>query len=312
MDDYMYMAITALFPYAAQQEQDGQNEVLKSSLQALGAMGVWGFMSSSIEPFIATLLDGDSSTSLKQTAILVSPHLPWKEFVNSKHLIQLWAAAASVVTYTDEIGQSVVDTLLEVASGHELQPHIPAGMWLWLNECPLLPPVSKGCHYGSVEGVVKMVRALGDSQILKSYLIHIWSEWGYLHDWYNHCGPNSPPNFYLCGLPEMCISIMEDFGGIRMGHYRKDLLHRLDHILRQLDLGLEYLQQNNPSLHEDDVQEMKDQYGELRRLLTEVDEAVDILIRKLSILVFPLDLLTFKIGPGYHSVAMCTIPLPCL
>ena len=45
----------------------------------------------------------------------------------------------------------------------------------------------------------------------------------------------------LEGVTEMEISIREDFGGIRMGRDREDLINRLDYIPRQLDMGLEYL-----------------------------------------------------------------------
>ena len=59
----------------------------------------------------------------------------------------------------------------------------------------------------------------------------------------------------------MEISIREDFGGIRMERDREDLINRLDYILRQLDMGLEYLRQDESWLFEDDIQERKNQYG---------------------------------------------------
>ena len=55
-------------------------------------------------------------TPLKWAAILVSPHVPWWQFEDGERLVQLWADASSAVPYTDEVGQSVVDTLLQIAS----------------------------------------------------------------------------------------------------------------------------------------------------------------------------------------------------
>ena len=244
-------------------------------------MGRWGYMWKAIEPFISTLLNEESPTLLKDIAILTSPHLEWAKFTDSKHLIHLFGAATSVITYTDEIGRSVVDTLLQIASDHNLQPHVPSGMWLWLNKSPLLPPLSQGRSLGSGQGVVKMIRALGDIQILKSYLVHVWSEW----DSIDFDLPQDPDH-------EMCTSIREDFGGIGMRCHRKDLLQRLNHILGQLDLGLYHLRKERPNLIQSDIQRMKGQYEELKKVLVEVDGAVDILIREPPISGTPFSLLT--------------------
>ena len=121
-----------------------------------------------------------------------------------------------------------------------------------------------------------------------------------------------PGPFYKSGLPGMCASIREDFGGIRMGHHRKDLLQRLDYILGRLDLGLDHLQQYKPRLTERNIQKMKAQYGGLKKVLLEVDGAVDILIREPLILAILLSLLTLTIHPGHCPVPMCAIPIPCL
>ena len=283
-------AITALFPYATKQEQSGQHELLSLSLRALSAMDYQhGYMWNVIEPFITTLLNEESPTILKQTAILASPYLKWAEFTDSKHLIQLLVVATSAVTYTDEIGQSMVDTLLQIASHHNLQPHISSSMWLWLGKCPLLPPVCRGHYLGGKYGVVKMVQSLGDIQILKSYLFHIWSEWDHLEVW---CSELS--HFDGSGLPGMCALIREDFGGIGMRSHQKELLERLDYILGQLDLGLDYLQQYKPSLTKSHVQKMKEQYGGLKKVLVEVDRTADILICEPSLLSISFSLLTFN------------------
>jgi len=191
-------------------------------------------------PFTTLLIEGSPPT--KQAAVLASCYLPWWNFLNDKHLIQLWATATSGVPYTDEVGQSVVDTLLQIASNGSLQPHIPVSMWLWLNKHPLLPPTCIGHWQGSTQVVLQAVRALGDKETLKSYLLLVWSEWDPIHlgGVHNYSGQHYS---HQKSLYEMCTSIREDFSGIRMRQHREDLLQWLDHVLGQLDLGLGHLQQ---------------------------------------------------------------------
>ena len=70
----------------------------------------------------------------------------------------------------------------------------------------------------------------------------------------------------------METSIKLNFSGVGKDHHQKDLLQRLDHILGQLDLGLDYLQQHKSSLKEGEVQLMKKQYGELKEVLLEIGQ----------------------------------------
>ena len=231
-----------------------------------------------IIPLFTTLLNKDSLISQKQAAILASPHLLWwGGSASGKQMIQLWAAAASAIPYSGEVGTSVVNTLLRIASNDTLGPHIPARMWLWLNRQPSLPPICAGRYFGSVWGVVKAVRALANLKILKSYLLLIWSEWDYL---------------YSDGHGEMCTLIREDFGGVWKGQQRKDLLEHLDHILGQLDLGLDHLQQHKPSLKKGSIKRMKKQYGKLKEVVVEEDKKVAIALAckcsRLTILLSPL------------------------
>ena len=108
------------------------------------------------------------------------------------------------------------------------------------------------------------VQVLGNIRILKSYLLLVWSEW----DWVYHSG-----------FAEMCTSIREDFSGVGMGCHREDLIKWLDHILEQLDQGLEYLQWHKSSINENDIRLKKWQYKELKRVLLEVDKkAVNVLL----------------------------------
>jgi hypothetical protein len=264
-------AITAIFPYAAWRARDGQHEMLETFFRVARVSGRWGFMWRRVKlPFVA-LLGEDTPVSLKRAAVLASPHMPWDNFTNDQHLVQLWAAAASIVPQTNEIGQSVVDALLHIASRDALRPHIPTDMWSRLNERPFPSLVCWQRFRETQRCVVQTVRALGDIETLKSYMLLVWSEWDYLG---------------FLGLHEMCASIQEDFSGIGMGGYREDLLRHLDHVLSQLDLGLEHLQQREPSLEEDDIGQMRYEYGELKNVLLEVDrEAAAAMIRELPRLI---------------------------
>jgi len=262
-----HKAITAFFPYVVWHEQNGQHKMLNTFLCAVGS-GNWGFMWHRIEPLIATLLNEENSISLKQTTILISPHLPWWRFTNIKHLTQQLEATASTVPCTDKISQCMVDTLLQIALNPSLQPQIPHDMWLWLNVCPILPPTCMGHQLGSAPSVVKAVQALGDIEILKSYLFLVWSEWSCLSGQL-YCY-STQPHSSEGGFPEMCTLIRENFSGIGMGLHQEDLLQLLDCILGQLDLGLDHLQQGNPGLDKSTAQGMKEQYRKLKEVLLEV------------------------------------------
>ena len=247
-------ALTALFPYVILREKGEQDEMLDVLLCLARAWERSGLMWPHIEPFLSALLNEASPVSSKRAAILISPHIPWWRFKNGGRLVQQLMEVASEVPYTDVVGQSIVDTLLQVACWKS--PTIPAGMWAWLNKRPNLPPACSGRYWGSKQGVCKMVRALGDTELLTSYLLVVWSEWDFLM-----------PR----GFGEMCASIQEDFIGQEEGQHRKDLLDRLDHIRRELELGLEHIQQHKPSLKEGNLRHRQDQYAGLEAILRKVD-----------------------------------------
>ena len=101
-----------------------------------------------------------------------------------------------------------------------------------------------------------MIRSLKDIEILKSYLLLVWSEWDCL---------------YMADFDEMCNLICEDFSGIEMCSDRADLVERLDQVFGQLNRGLEYLRQDKPGFGERGLQHRREQYGELRTILLEED-----------------------------------------
>jgi len=248
--------VATLLPYAVWRERGGEPEMLDAFLYAARASGMSGFVWHRVDDFTRTLL----REATPRAIVLISPRIPWHWLTVGEGSIQLWVAAASAAQYTEEVAQCVVDTLLRIASEEELLPHLTVDVWSWLAKRPSLPPVCLGRFYGSYLHVVGAVRELGDIEVLKSYLLLVWSEWNPL--WEE-------------GFDEICVLLREDFGRVGMAHHRVDFVHRLDHILGQLDHGLESLKRHNPNLRQRRFQKMKDQYGTLKDILMETkNEAV--------------------------------------
>ena len=244
-------AATALFAYAVRREQDGDGGMIDVLLDVIKLRAF------TIGPQITALFDEGSPDSLNRIIVLVSPYVPWDSRVfHSSTVTRRWATAVLAVPYTEEVGRSVVDAVLQIASIKSLQPYIPVGVWALLKEQPSLPPACLGRARGTTACVVRGIRELGDPEILKSYLSLVWSEWYAIH-----------PD----GFTDMCASIRDDFGGIGMGGHRNDLVKRLDYVLGQLGQGLGYYQQYH---------RLKRQYKELKDILLEVDrETTGILTR---------------------------------
>ena len=259
-----HKATTALFPYAVQREQRGEGGMIDAFFGVLRASKLGTF---AIGPQITALLYEGSPDSLNRVIALASPYALWNPEDSHGGMVTRWAAAVLAVPYTEEVGQSVVDALLQIASFDSLQPHIPVDVWALLKERPSLPPVCVGRSRGTTGCVVRRVRELGDPEILKSYLLLVWSEWHNLH-----------PE----GLTDMCASIRQEFSGIGMGGHRKELIERLEHILGRLDHGPGYPEHHRPRTN-DDLQRVRRQYQELKDVLLGVDEeAMEILIRASS------------------------------
>ena len=266
-----HKAASCLFPYVVWQDRVGQREMLGALLHAAMTSNSERFMWRRIQPYITTLSNKPSPPSLDQVIVFASPHVSWHDGQHNENMVTRWGAAASAVPYTEEVGQSVVDALLQIASVDSLRPHIPIETWAWLRRRPSLLPECSGRSKGTDGDIVRQVRTLGDIEVLKSYLLLVWSEWD----------PISPRSG---GLAEMHVAIRERFNGIGMGRHREDLIKRLDHVLGQLDWGL--LEEHRSSLGEDDTQRAKEQYEELKKVLLEVDrEAVNVLARTLPSLI---------------------------
>ena len=195
------------------------------------------------------------SEASPRAIVLVSPYARWHELTDEVDLVQRWAAAVSTIPYSEEVCQSVVDTLLQIASVDKLLPNIPVALWSWLSRRPSLSPACFGRFVGTRPQVFKAVHALKDVELLKSYLFLVWSEW------------NTP---WGEGLDEVCASIRY-FRRVEMSHHRTELVQRLDHVLGQLDRGLEHLREQDPRLGRFDLWWRKGQYKKLKENLLPVE-----------------------------------------
>jgi len=275
-------AIVAVFPYAAWLERGGDPKMVDVFSGVFRVPNVVQFMA---QPIITLLDVCPDYPNLVVT--LVSPYFDWGTSGFNGNTVTWWAAAALATPYTEEVGQSVVDTLLQIASVGKLKSYIPTDIWPWLKKPLFLPPVCRGRSEGTVDHVVRRVRELGDTEILESYFLLVWSEWNFL---------------FRSGLAEMRTSVQIDFGGIGMGCHRKVLIKRLDHILGQLDQGFGPLTQRSVSLGHDHIQTAREQYGELKWILSKVDrEALKILTRTPFRLINSFNLLTLV---GVHRIPL--------
>ena len=259
---YKRKSITALVPYAIILGRGGDRRMVDAILNIANASDSGKFVWHRVNPYLTTLFDDSSPPTLNRVVTLMSPHVPWGDKLHDEHTVARWAEAALATEYSEEIGRSVVDALLQIASVDSLRPHIPIDLWAWLKNVRFLPPVCQGRVAGRAEAVVRHVRDLNDIEILKSYLFLIWSEWNFL---------------YTSGFNEMRDSIRVDFAGIELKHHREHLVGRLDHVLKQLDRGWGYIEQHKPGINEYQLHRAKTDYRTLREALLEVEkEAVSV------------------------------------
>jgi len=244
-------ALTALLPYAAQQEADGEGAMIDAFLGVIRASGPHEFLLDPVVP----LFDEGSPKILNRVIVFVAPYMIWGPYSNSSAVTR-WAVAILAVPYTTEVGRSFVNALLQIAARDYLRPSIPFEVWALLKKRPFLPAGCKGREVGASEHIFCRVRELEDIEILKSYLLLIWLE--------SHELPSNAL---------MCASIREDFCGIGMGGHRGDLKKRLDRVLARSDRGLNLLRAPRQR-----CQHILGQYEELKEVLLEVDkEATEVL-----------------------------------
>ena len=265
-------AIYALLPFAIFLVRGGQDRMFDAVSSALRTSHQVESTWEPVRPYINSLFDGPSHLSLNRVITLMSPYAPWEYWRDSENRVVRWISAVTTVPYTEEIGQSVVDALLQIAATGTLRPHITTDVWAWLNKPPTLPPACRGRYIGTTASIVRHIRGLGDIQILKSYFLLVWSEWDLLIE-----------SFFK----EVATSIGEDFGGIGMFRHRRDLTERLNEVLGQLDQGLGHIKRRRPTTDEYDIRVGKERYGKLKEVLLGVDrKAVEILTRMYLKLIY--------------------------
>ena len=245
-----HKAINTLLPYAIYLEQVGQQGMIDAILCAArvsnySAKKSGKFMWHRVILYTSRLFESWSPTSLNRVITLISPHVPWDGALNNTIAVARWAAAASAIPYTEEVGQSVVDTFFQIAHIDFLRPHIPVSAWALLKRQPSLPHRYHGMTRGGSPNVVAHIRRLGDIDISKSYFL-LWTD---------RCSPGSD------GTQAMERLIREDFGGTGMKQHRGDLIKRLDHVLGLLDRGSGDLRKR-----------AKKRYTLLRDVLLELDK----------------------------------------
>ena len=263
-------AIVAFLPHAVWRERDGESEMLDTFLHAARASKPSYF---GLDPNHSAYML--LSMASPRAIVLVSCHIPWLCFSGGGDCVELWAAATSVVPPTEDLTWSVVDVLLQIASNTVLSPYIPTDVWSWMIKQPSLPPP---CYRHSIGTSIETVQGLQDIEVLKSYFCVIWSEW-------NHFKMDEDPKV----LGNMCAILHKGFSGSGMGHYRADLIQRLDYILGELDRGLDHFQQYSPYLNANHIQKRKQQYGKLKNVLLEMNvKAITRMSDPMALLLYEL------------------------
>ena len=168
-------AITTLLPYALRKERDGQPKIFDAFMRAVRASKDQDFTWRGVRQYASRI---PHETSPRAT-VLILPHIRWGWLTTREDLIRQWATATFTVSWTEEVVQSAVDTLLQIASQEDLISHIPAGAWSWLAARPSLPPICRGRDVGTRGHVVRAVRALNNIETLKSYFLLVWSQWSH-------------------------------------------------------------------------------------------------------------------------------------
>ena len=253
-------AIGALFPYAVSLVQGGQQRMADAISHAASASRSDKFMWHRVGPFITGMFKRQNPPSLTWVLGLISTRVYWRDEPHDKSMVATRAAAASAASSPEGVCWSVVDELLHIAFTSGLQEE---------HEHLQRPD-------GTGKDITHQVRALGDTELLKSHLILALSDWCPIYDW-----SSRPAN--------ILTSIREDFSGVGVGCHREDLIKRLAELERACDIHFG---------------RTMGRYEEFKRVLLEVDgEATNILTRTPLVLVrfgllTPVD--TYRIALDFH------------
>ena len=251
--------LASVLSYAVKTAEDGNAGLLDEILLAVSRSSQG---SSWVRSHIGPLIDQMLSTWDSDVRVRIAVHAlsyvedAWFHAANKHIFVVRWVSAASRLEYTPEIGQSVVEVLLRMACMYHWRPHITREAWRWLERRPQLPPVCRARSLCCNDlGAISKVESLGNIEILKGYLIVVWSEWDWLAPW-------------VCSY--MCTVIRKHFGGEREKGHRDELRDRLLHIQNQLDLGLDHLRKLGSEMTAACFQPTKEAYEALMETLSEV------------------------------------------
>ena len=114
-------AVITLFRYAFWRERNGDDRMVHALMGFVRVPNLGAFMA---QP-IATLLAEADPDFKNQLMTLLSPSAGSSPANADKNTVTRWAAAVLAVPYTEEVSQSVVDTLSQIASYDDLLPRIP-------------------------------------------------------------------------------------------------------------------------------------------------------------------------------------------
>ena len=74
-----------------------------------------GFTWWCVGPYITTLFDKLTPPSLDWGIELVSPYVPWHSVLIDNNAVTGWVATTLAIPYTEEVGQNVINTLLQIS-----------------------------------------------------------------------------------------------------------------------------------------------------------------------------------------------------
>ena len=252
--------LASILPFALKKAEGGDTSLLDEILLAVRRFPKEsGWVRSHIGTIINETLLGWDSEVRTRIVVCALPYLEhtWVHIEDKKDFVDNWLSAATRLKYTPEIGRNVVEVLLRMACVYQWRLHITPGAWRWLKRRPQLPPVclarSSCC---SDLGPISAVKSLNDPELLKEYLVVVWSEWDWLAPW-------------VCSY--MCTAVRESFGGEEMRGHRDELRGRLLTIQKRLDLGLDHLRKEGSEMLDDYFQSTKEAYEALLETLSEME-----------------------------------------
>ena len=258
--DLAVKSVTSIFVYAVRKAEDGDPRLLNEVLLVARRFPQHsGWVRRHISPITGRMLSEPGFEICKHAVVRALPCLEdaWFHTGDKTRFVKRWLSAAAHLKYTQEIGQSVVEVLLRMACVYQWRQHITPEAWEWLKRRPQLPPVCRARSLCCSDlGAISAMQTLKNIELLKAYLVVVWSEWDWVAPW-------------VCS--HMCTVIRKSFGGEEMKGHRDELRSRLRSVRERLDLGLNHLRKQGSKMSAADFQPTKEAYEALAETLLEMD-----------------------------------------